>query len=110
MAFIAVPLSFRQIRPPRRTQRPRRRQDGNLWTCCYAAQSSITRPAAEPAGDPVAIGQAILIVMVRVLAFSKSVSLQVERQFTTQGSGLALAADPIPLADWREYCDAFAPV
>jgi hypothetical protein len=60
--------------------------------------------------DPVAIGQAILIVMVRVLAFSKSVSLQVERQFTTQGSGLALAADPIPLADWREYCDAFAPV
>src|SRR5262249_23139476 len=52
MAFIAVPLSFRQIRPPRRTQRPRRRQDGNLWTCCYAAQSSMTRPAAELAAAP----------------------------------------------------------
>src|SRR5262249_13502666 len=52
MAFIAVPLSFRHIRPPRRTQRPRRRQDGNLWTCCYAAQSSMTRPAAELAAAP----------------------------------------------------------
>src|SRR5262249_43023711 len=62
MAFIAVPLSFRQIRPPRRTQRPRRRQDGNLWTCCYAAQSSMTRPAAEPAEGatlrPIASGYA----------------------------------------------------
>src|SRR5215813_2777272 len=42
-------LSFRHIRPPRRTQPLRRRQDGNLWTCCYAAKSSMTRTAAEPA-------------------------------------------------------------
>src|SRR5439155_2489411 len=71
MVFIAVPLSCRQIRPPRRTQRPRRRQDGNLWTCCYAAQSSMTRPAAEPAGgatlQPVASGYRAIEVAVDCL-------------------------------------------
>ena len=48
--------------PPRRTQRPRRRQDGTLWTSCYAAQSSMTSPAAEPAEGatlrPIASGYA----------------------------------------------------
>jgi hypothetical protein len=60
--------------------------------------------------DPVAIGKASLTVMVRVLAFSKSVTLEVERKFTTKDGPPSLTADPIPLADWREYCDAFAAV
>ncbi len=60
--------------------------------------------------DPVAIGRASLTVMVRVLAFSTSVTLEVERKFTTKDGPPSLTADPIPLADWREYCDAFAAV
>lgn len=68
---------------------------------------------AEQAGQkPVAIGRASLTVMVRVLAFSTSVVLEVERKFTTADNSPppALDGDPLPIAEWREYCDAFAPV
>jgi len=60
---------------------------------------------------PYAVGSARLTVMVRVLAFSKSVTLSVERRFSTSDShGLALepgAGATITRDQWREYCLAF---
>jgi hypothetical protein len=56
-----------------------------------------------------AIGEASLTVMVRVLAFSKSVSLHVKRRFSTKDTpGLAGAVDALSFDDWREYCRSFA--
>jgi hypothetical protein len=62
--------------------------------------------------SPYAIGSAALTVMVRVLAFSKSVTLSVERRFSTSDShGLGLepgAPGPtITRAQWQQYCLAF---
>jgi hypothetical protein len=72
----------------------------------------------------VARGTALLTVMVRVLAFSRSVTLEVERSFSTKEvtGGTVLhdlplhVASPPPrsfeetvsLAQWQEYCQAFA--
>ena len=61
--------------------------------------------------EPYAIGSASLTVMVRVLAFSKSVTLSVERRFkTTDAPGLAADTEPAMITrdQWREYCLSFA--
>ena len=63
--------------------------------------------------SPYVIGSAALTVMVRVLAFSKSVTLSVQRRFSTKdGDGFALApgADgpTITRDQWQQYCLAFA--
>jgi hypothetical protein len=61
-------------------------------------------------GTQEAIGEASLTVMVRVLAFSKSVRLHVKRRFSTNGTpGIAAGADDVlTFADWGEYCRSFA--
>ena len=74
--------------------------------------------------DGKATGRAALTVMVRVLAFSKSVTLTVEQSFSTiqaqqAFSGPGGPAHPLAgearnfdetmaLPEWRQYCDAFA--
>jgi hypothetical protein len=61
---------------------------------------------------PYAVGEAYLTVMVRVLAFSKSVTLHVERRFSTDGASLERAddraAEAVTLDEWRDYCQSFA--
>jgi hypothetical protein len=71
---------------------------------------SLAYSETPPDRKPVAIGRASLTVMVRVLAFSTSVVLEVERTFTAKDRPPSLLADPIPLAEWREYCESFAAV
>jgi hypothetical protein len=68
-----------------------------------------------------ATGTASLTVMVRVLMFSKSVTLTVTRSFSTADAVPLLAggttpvvafrsfADSVSLPQWTEYCKAFAP-
>jgi hypothetical protein len=60
---------------------------------------------------PYAVGEASLTVMVRVLAFSKSVTLHVQRRFSTNGETLERAdraVEAVTLDEWRDYCEAFA--
>jgi hypothetical protein len=54
-----------------------------------------------------AIGQASLTIGVKVLFFSKSVTLSVERRFSPL-SGDPTFTDCFDPDDWVEYCDAFA--
>jgi hypothetical protein len=54
-----------------------------------------------------AIGQASLTLGVKVLFFSKSVTLSVERKFSAT-SGDPTFTELYELEDWEEYCDAFA--
>lgn len=54
------------------------------------------------------IGRATLTVKVRVLFFSTSVSLSVERKFG--GGGDPPFGEMVNPADWDDYCDAFAEV
>jgi len=65
---------------------------------------------------PDAIGEASLTVMVSVLGLSKSVTLRVEKRFSTQDTlerdsrnaiGTAAVA-AVAVDDWTEYCLAFA--
>ncbi len=53
-------------------------------------------------------GRATLTVKVRVLFFSTSVSLSVERKFG--GGGDPFFGELVSPADWNDYCDAFAEV
>ncbi|MEN3307867.1 MAG: hypothetical protein V7603_4069 [Micromonosporaceae bacterium] len=58
---------------------------------------------------PNATGRASLTVMVRVLAFSKSVTLTVERSFNVDEIPLNSSfGQTVSQQDWRDYCDAFA--
>jgi hypothetical protein len=66
--------------------------------------------------DPVARGRAELTVSVRVLGFSKSVTLSVKRSFNLASAmreigaeGPASFEESLSLADWVRYCDSFAP-
>jgi hypothetical protein len=54
-----------------------------------------------------AIGQASLTLGIKVLFFSKSVTLSVERRFSAKLGDPAFT-DLYELEDWAEYCDAFA--
>jgi hypothetical protein len=54
-----------------------------------------------------AIGQASLTLGVKVLFFSKSVTLHVERKFSST-SGDPTFTELYEIEDWEEYCDAFA--
>jgi hypothetical protein len=60
----------------------------------------------------IATGRAAVTVMVRVLAFSKSVTLTVERSFNAREVPLPTPTrtfrETVSLAQWREYCEAFA--
>jgi hypothetical protein len=65
-----------------------------------------------------ATGTASLTVMVRVLMFSKSVTLTITRSFNMESIHLLAAdaqparrsfAETVSLAQWTEYCRAFAP-
>jgi hypothetical protein len=64
-----------------------------------------------------ATGTASLTVMVRVLMFSKSVTLTVTRSFSTDSISLFTAgakpartfAETVSLDQWTAYCNAFAP-
>jgi hypothetical protein len=61
---------------------------------------------------PYAIGSAALIVMVRVLGFSKSFKLSVERRFSTSDNDVPALARGAPeptitRAQWEQYCLAF---
>jgi hypothetical protein len=57
---------------------------------------------------PNATGRASLTVMVRVLAFSKSVTLTVERSFNLETLSNRTFEQAVSRQDWRGYCDAFA--
>jgi hypothetical protein len=54
-----------------------------------------------------AIGQASLTLGIKVLFFSKSVTLSIERRFSAK-LGDPPFTDLYELEDWAEYCDAFA--
>jgi hypothetical protein len=54
-----------------------------------------------------AIGQASLTLGIKVLFFSKSVTLSIERKFSPT-SGDPTFTDCFELEDWGEYCGAFA--
>ena len=54
-----------------------------------------------------ATGRAVLVVMVRVLAFSKSVTLEVERSFSTDVAPRSFAEN-VSIEQWTEYCTSFA--
>jgi hypothetical protein len=56
---------------------------------------------------PFAIGHARLTVMVKVLAFAKSVTLEVTRRFST-GSREIVGPEPFTLEQWQDYCVAYA--
>lgn len=62
-------------------------------------------------GTDTATAKGVLVVQVRVLAFSESVSLTVERSFSTKrdpaGPQRAFR-DTLGDAQWEEYCQAFA--
>ncbi|MGA5760694.1 hypothetical protein [Nonomuraea bangladeshensis] len=66
---------------------------------------------------PKARGRAEVTVSVRVLGFSKSVTLTVERSFNLGSAMREIGADgprgfegSLSQADWVRYCDAFAPL
>ena len=54
-----------------------------------------------------AIGEASLTLGIKVLFFSKSVTLRVERRFSAF-SGDPTFTDCYEVEDWEAYCDAFA--
>jgi hypothetical protein len=54
-----------------------------------------------------AIGQASLTLGIKVLFFSKSVTLSIERRFSPT-SGDPTFTDCFEIVDWEEYCGAFA--
>lgn len=58
--------------------------------------------------SPYAVGCARLTVMVRVLAWSKSVSLEVERRFGADATAQLDRPGQITLDQWTEYCCAYA--
>ena len=57
-----------------------------------------------------AIGRAAVTVTIRVLAFSKSVTLEVTRRISTKESSplFRTFSDSVSPEQWVEYCDAFA--
>ncbi len=56
---------------------------------------------------PYAIGRASLTVMVRVLGYSKSVTLTAERKFTMELPSVRSVARAVSRQDWVDYCEAF---
>jgi hypothetical protein len=58
-----------------------------------------------------AVGEASVTVMVRVLAFSKSVTLHAKRRFSTKDRRQEIGEpveDVLSIDEWRDYCRAFA--